>query len=155
MTVIQQKRSTTAGNVPSLVQLAEGELAINLADKRLYTSNNSLVIDLNRVRPRRTVISSSATPTPNFDNEDKFFISALAVAAIFGAPIGTPEDGSQLMVRIKDDGVSRTLAWNAIYRASAWLPLPTETTVNKTMTLGFIYNGPDNRWDLLAVIDGL
>jgi hypothetical protein len=40
--VIQLKRSTTPGNTPS--QLLQGELAVNLADNRLFTKNGSNTI---------------------------------------------------------------------------------------------------------------
>jgi hypothetical protein len=42
---IQIKRSSTSGSVPTTAQLAQGELAVNLADKKLYTkdSTNSVV----------------------------------------------------------------------------------------------------------------
>jgi hypothetical protein len=41
---IQIKRSTTAGAVPTAGQLAQGELAVNLADRKLYTKNASNVV---------------------------------------------------------------------------------------------------------------
>lgn len=155
MPSVQHKRTGTVGLSPNTSQIAVGELAINLADKRLFSSNGSVIIDLNRARPRTTRIATSAAPTPNYDTEDKFFITALASAAVFGAPTGTPEDGSLLLYRIKDNGTPRALSWSVVFRASAWLPLPTTTTANKTMTVGFIYNQTDARWDLLALIDGL
>lgn len=152
-TTIQHKRTVTPGLQPNTSQIAVGELALNLPDKRLYTSNGSAIVDLTRARPRTTRITSSATPTPNYNTEDKFFITALAINAVFGAPIGSPDDGALLLFRVKDDGTPRTLNWNTIYRDSIWLPLPTTTTANKTMNVGFIYNTADVKWDLLAVID--
>jgi hypothetical protein len=41
---IQIKRSTTAGAVPTAGQLAVGELAVNLADRKLFTKNASNVV---------------------------------------------------------------------------------------------------------------
>ena len=47
---IQIKRSSTAGSVPSAGSLAQGELAVNLADRKLYTKNASnAVVQLNPV----------------------------------------------------------------------------------------------------------
>ena len=44
---IQLKRSTTSGNVPLDSQLAQGELAINLPDRRLFTKDSTdTVIDV-------------------------------------------------------------------------------------------------------------
>jgi len=39
MTVIQLKRSNIAGRVPTASQVAEGSLAINLADRKLYSKD--------------------------------------------------------------------------------------------------------------------
>jgi hypothetical protein len=39
MTVIQLKRSSVAGRVPTAAQVAEGSLAINLADRKLYSKD--------------------------------------------------------------------------------------------------------------------
>lgn len=93
-------------------------------------------------------IASSATPTPNADRQDQYNVTALAANATFGAPTGTPADGQKLIIRVKDDGTARTLAWNAIYRAI--VALPTTTTISKTLYLGFIYNAADAKWDLVA-----
>jgi hypothetical protein len=40
-TVIQLLRSTVAGRVPTAAQVAEGSLALNLADRRLYSKDHT------------------------------------------------------------------------------------------------------------------
>lgn len=107
------------------------------------------------VTPREVTIASSATPTPNADTTDIYTITALAAAAAFAAPTGTPLQGQKLTVRIKDNATARALTWNAIYRASTDLPLPSTTVLSKTMYLGFIYNATDTKWDLLAVLGNI
>lgn len=102
---------------------------------------------------RITSEASNATPTPNADTTDVHIITALAAAATFAAPTGTPTQGQQLIIRIKDNGTARTLGWNAAYRASTDLALPTTTVLSKTMYLGFIWNATDSKWDLLALLD--
>lgn len=97
--------------------------------------------------------ASNATPTPNVDTTDVHIITALAAGATFAAPTGTPVQGQQLIVRVKDNGTARSLAWNAIYRASSDLALPTTTVLSKTLYCGFIYNATDTKWDLLAKLD--
>lgn len=107
-----------------------------------------------RKAPKRvTSEASNATPTPNADTTDIHIITALAAGATFGAPTGTPTQGQQLIIRIKDNGTARTLAWNAIYRASSDLALPTTTVINQTLYCGFIYNSTDTKWDLLALLN--
>jgi hypothetical protein len=103
-----------------------------------------------RVVPRATSIASSVTPTPNADTTDQYEVTALASAATFGAPTGTPTAGQKLTIRIKDNGTSQTLAWNAIYRAIG-LILPSATVANKLIYVGCIYNTTDTKWDVVAV----
>lgn len=111
--------------------------------------SNSKVPD----KQKTVSLTSSATPTPNADITDLYTVTALAEAATFGAPTGAPNQGQKLIIRIKDNGTARALSWNAIYRASSDLALPTTTVLSKTMYLGFIYNSTDSKWDLLAVLD--
>lgn len=105
-----------------------------------------------RARWGRAVTStaSSATPTPNADTDEVYELTAQAAAATFGAPTGTPGDGQQLRIRIKDNGTAQTLAFNAIYRGGTDLALPTTTVLSKTMYLAFIYNAADVKWDYVA-----
>lgn len=100
--------------------------------------------------PRVVSTASSATPTPNAATTDQYVLTALAAAATFGAPTGSPVDGQRLMVRIKDNGTARTLAWNAIYRILG-ITLPSTTVISKTLYVGFIYNAADTKWDGVAV----
>jgi hypothetical protein len=100
--------------------------------------------------PRVGTITDSAAPIPNAATDDIFTVTALAQAATFGAPSGTPVNGQKLIIRIKDNGTARTLAWNAIYRAGDAV-LPTTTILGKTMYLGFIYNSADSKWDFVSL----
>lgn len=98
-----------------------------------------------------TTVTSSATPTPVGGGKRNIFtVTALAANATFAAPSGTPANGNRLIVRIKDDGTSRTLAWNAIY-AGIGITLPTATTISKYMYIGFIYNSQSEKWDGVAL----
>lgn len=94
--------------------------------------------------------ASSSTPTPDADANDHYHVTALAAGATFGAPTGTPTDGQRLVIRIKDNGTARTLAYNAIYRAIG-VNLPSTTVISKTIYLGMIYNSADTKWDVVAV----
>lgn len=98
-------------------------------------------------------IASSATPIPFITGDSSFYsLTALAAAATFGAPVGVPlVNGMKLLIRIKDNGTARTLAWNAAYVAGG-VALPTTTVLSKILTLGFIYNTDNalNKWQLIA-----
>jgi len=106
-----------------------------------------------RITKRVGTTTSSATPTPDADANDVYTVTALAEGATFAAPSGTPTSGQPLIIRIKDNGTARSLAFNAIYRFSTDLPAPTTTVLSKTMYLGFIYNSADSKWDCVALLD--
>lgn len=84
---------------------------------------------------------------------DIFVVTAQAGALLFNSPSGTPVQGEKLMIRIKDNGTARALTYNAIFRASSDLALPTTTVLSKTLYMGFIYNSTDTKWDLLSVLN--
>lgn len=101
------------------------------------------------------VVGGSVSRTPPSDADGYAATPVTGSGAAFAAPSGTPVDFKQLVIRVKDDGVSRSLTWDPIYRASASVPLPSVTVPNETMYLTFCYNALDVKWDLIAFIDGL
>jgi len=126
-----------------------------IEDSKLSYTDREETLKFKRIDCRTYSIGSSATLTPNGDATDVFIVLALAVGTTFAAPTGTPVDGQKLIIRIKDNATAQTLAWNAIYRASSDLALPTTTVISKTMYLGFIYNSADSKWDLVAFLDNI
>lgn len=104
-----------------------------------------------RITNRVTSVASSATPTPDVSTTDQYNLTALAAAAAFGIPTGTPTDGQKLIIRIKDNGTARALTWNAIYRAVG-ADLPSTTVISKTTYVGCIYNSADTKWDIVAAL---
>jgi len=144
-----------------------GQIFVKSSDSKLYfRSDTGVETDLTtvgdvtltgtqtltnkRITQRVGTVASSATPTPVGNSNDMFTVTALAANATFAAPSGTPTDGQKLMIRIKDNGTARTLAWNAIYRAIG-VTLPTTTVISKTLYVGCVYNSADSNWDVLAV----
>jgi hypothetical protein len=75
-TTIVTKNSSTASAVPTAGQLVQGELAVNVADKRLYTEDNAgaivevgtnpSTIDINSGTIDGTTIGSSSASTGAF-----------------------------------------------------------------------------------------
>lgn len=112
-----------------------------------------------RVSPRVTTgggacdTTSATTITPAGDSCDSYLVTALATNPTFAAPSGTPTDQQRLLLRIKDNATARTLTWDAIYRASTDLALPTVTVISKTMYLMFVYNATDTKWDFVAFLN--
>lgn len=103
-----------------------------------------------RITKRIISGASGTTPTPNADITDQYELLALATAAAFGAPTGTPTEGQTMVLRIKDNGTARALTWNSIYRGIG-LTLPTTTVISKTMYVAMIYNSTDTKWDVVSV----
>lgn len=93
---------------------------------------------------------SSVTPSTSYDT---YTVNALGASGTINAPTGTPTDGQRLVIRIKDDGNIRGLAFSGAtgaYRQVGTL-LPTSTTPNKVTYLGCEYNAVDSFWDVVAV----
>lgn len=126
-------------------------LSLNNVDNTSNATERAATATLTnkRITKRIGTTASSATPTPDADANDQYNVTALAAGATFGAPTGTPTDGQTLVIRIKDNGTARTLAYNAIYRALG-ITLPTTTVISKTIYLGMIYNAADTKWDVVA-----
>jgi hypothetical protein len=104
-----------------------------------------------RVNSRVVSTASSTTPIPDVSTADQYNLTALAAAAAFGIPTGTPLDGQKLIIRIKDNGTARALTWNAIYR-EVGTSLPSTTVISKTLYVGCIYNNADTKWDVVASV---
>ncbi len=118
----------------------------------LYTTAEERWRALGQVEPhvnRTQTVTSSASITPNADEDDLVTISADATFDV-RTPTGyTVVNGQKLILRIKDDGTARNITWGAKYRAIQ-SALPSATTASKTLYLGFIYNSADTKWDLVA-----
>jgi hypothetical protein len=107
------------------------------------------------IRRTSALANNAATLTPDPSTSDMVTAIGLQQATTFAAPApsgAAPGDGQTLMMRIKDSGTARALVWNAAYRASGDLTLPTTTTANKLMYLGFVYNAADAKWDFVSLI---
>lgn len=105
-----------------------------------------------RVTPRINGTTTNTTITPNGDTTDQYNVTALGSAAIIAAPSGTPTNGQKLIIRIKDNGISRLLTWSASYRQVGTV-LPAATTANKLIYVGCVYNTESSLWDVVAVAE--
>jgi hypothetical protein len=85
-----------------------------------------------REQQRVTATASTATLTPNADTT------------------GTPVDGQRLTIRIRDNGTTRALTWNAAYVEFGAGQLPADTVVGKTIYAIFWYNASTTAWELVG-----
>ena len=112
-----------------------------------------------RVNPRTvTAPATSGNLTINSDITDLYVATELTGAVTFKAMSGTPVDGQKLLIRIKDDGNARSIAWddgatffNGFYAIG--VTLPTTTVSLKTTYVGCVYRAGQG-WDVIAVVTG-
>lgn len=102
-----------------------------------------------RINPRSVVTASASSITPNSDTTDIHAVTALAANLTINAPSGSPVEGQRLTIRIRDNGTSRTLTWNAAYSAIS-SELWAATQINKTMIWQFAWNVAQAKWDVVT-----
>ena len=133
---IQIKRSSTASAVPTSGNLAVGELALNLADKKLYTkdaSNNIIQPIVNAVnsftaaqRGSITALTDGATITPDFAAANNFSVT-LGGNRTLANPTNLTAGQSGVIVITQDGTGGRTLAFGSNWKFAAGTA-PTLTT---------------------------
>ena len=148
-------KSLGLGGYPSLTELSyvKGltsavQTQINSKVTGSGTSSGTNTGDQTFLNARVQTVTSSATVTPTSSN-DLVIITAQAVGLTLANPTGTFTEGQALMIRIKDNGTARTIAFDTNYRAIG-VTLPTTTVISKTLYLGIIYNATDSKWDVVG-----
>lgn len=104
-----------------------------------------------RITKRICTITSSATPTVNTDSYDCVTITAQAeaITSMTSGLSGTPTNFQPLLYRILDNGTGRAITWGDSFQAMG-TALPTTTTANKVLTVGFLYDTVDAKWGCVA-----
>lgn len=121
----------------------------------VVTASNTITFTNKRFTARvLTTTNFTTSVTIDADSYDMVAITAQAGALLLNAPSGTPTQGQILLVRIKDDGTSRALTYNSIFRAGTSVTPPTATTISKVLYLEYIYNTVTPTWDLIGYADG-
>ena len=62
-TRIKLKRSTTAAAVPTTSNLVDGEVALNIADKKLYARNGTNIIEVANQKPNTGEVTTTMFST--------------------------------------------------------------------------------------------
>lgn len=104
-----------------------------------------------RVQPRIYSVASTGTLSPDLSAYNVYTVTALAATMTIAAPAGTPVDGELIVIRFKDNGTARTIAWNAIFRGMGD-SLITATTAGKWSYMNCMYNSNAAKWDVLPAI---
>jgi hypothetical protein len=113
-------------------------------------TTDAQVLSGKEIVPRVGTTASTATPSISADLYDQYNITALAAAITSVTVSGTAVDGQKLLVRIKDNGTVRTIAWGASFLNSGVAQLPTTTVVSKTHLVGLIYDAAATKWICVA-----
>ena len=148
VTSITAGTGLTGGTITS-----SGTIAINTSV--VVTLSDAQTITNKRVTSR--ALNNGATTTgsitPTSDTADQFDMIGLTGSITVLAPSGTPTHGQRLVLRIKDNGTARTIAWTTSsggYKVIGTI-LPTTTIVNKETYVGCIYNTSTSYWDVIGV----
>lgn len=155
-TPIQIYYSTTPGAVPLAIDLVDGELALNIADKTLYAKDSGGVIFSVGAVTRVVALADSSSITFNADTTD---IATQANTQPLGtltinAPTGTPSNGQRIIFRLRSTNV-QAFSWNAVFQGSTDVGLPSSSSgASKYDYMGFIYNSTAAKWQILSRVFG-
>jgi hypothetical protein len=111
----------------------------NTSDATKYAATATLTNK--RIRPRSST-AASGDVTPALATANVWQRTALAGTTVINAPTGTPVLGEVVVIILKDNGTSRTLNWNATYKAFGEA-LPTATTISTRLLVTAQYDGTD------------
>lgn len=101
---------------------------------------------------RRTLAAvSDVAPVINSDVYGAYHASAQAAAITSVTVTGVPEDLQTLVIRIKDNGVARAVAFGAQF-VPMGVALPTTTTAGKNGTWTFVYDANSSLWGSVSVV---
>lgn len=114
----------------------------------LATITGTETLTNKRVTQRTGSTTSSATPTINSDNVDKYALTAQTVdITSFTTNLsGTPTDGQELTIEVTGTA-SRAITWGASFEASS-IALPTTTSGTSMLTCVFKWNTATSKWRL-------
>lgn len=149
--------ATVAGD-PSLLSFATVKAQLSLdnvdntadADKPVSTATQT-ALDLKQ--NKAPDVSDNVAPASPFapdGTKDMYVFRGLTGTLFISSPTGSPSQGHGLVIRIKDNGTSRTLGWGVNWRAMSGVTLPTATTAGKTHYIAAIYNSTDTKWDVIS-----
>ena len=169
--IIQIRRDTAANWTSADSTLAQGEFGYETDTGKLKIGDGSTewtslgysfttvgfatltgaeTLTNKRITERVVSTTSTATLTIDSDSYDIAKLTAQAAALTIAAPTGTPTDGQKLMIRIKDNGTTRALTWNAAFVVEG-VTLPTTTTVSKWHRIGCMWCSTDSKWKVIAI----
>jgi len=139
--------ATTYQNLPTDIRVTGGTYS---AGTITFTNNSGNTFNVTGLTtPSVQTVTSFSAVTPTLGNEI-VVISAQSESLTLSNPTGVWSQGMPLMIRIKDNGTSRSITYDTKYRAIG-LTLPNATTTNKITYIGMLYNSDDDKFDIIGV----
>lgn len=139
------KRTTATG----IAYLSSGVIgSITPPAGSLVGTTETQTLTNKRITKRTGTTASSATPTINTDNVSIYSITALAVpiTSMSTNLSGAPNEGDTLIIKFKDNGTARTIAWGTSFAAMQGTSLPTTTVVGQRTYTTFYYDADETIW---------
>jgi hypothetical protein len=95
-------------------------------------------------------VTSASTVTPT-SADDLVTITAQAASLTIANPTGSFTNGQTIIIRVKDNGTSRSISYGTKFRAFG-ASLPTATTISKWSYFICIYNSGDDKFDVVNAV---
>ncbi len=141
------KYLTTDGSTASWGAISQVPSQTGNAGKYLRTDGTTASWASPTLVPIVSTTASTSTLNPDA-GYDAYHVTALAANITIANPTGTWADGQGCVVRIKDNGTPRTIAFGSNYVAFD-AALPTTTIASKEIYIPFIYNSTTAKWNVI------
>jgi hypothetical protein len=118
----------------------------------LVTPSSTATLTNKRITRRTGTTTSSATPTINTDNVDRYVLSAQAanITSFTTNLSGTPTDGDTLWVVVVASGGPWTITWGTSFESSASATLPTSVPSGGRIDVGLVYSSATSKFRCVA-----
>jgi hypothetical protein len=148
---LKVNKTSGSGNAATIIGTLEATTLVKSggAGTDFLMADGTTTTAITFLNPRVQTVASSATVTAVSTN-DIVTITAQAVGLTLANPTGTFSEGQSLIIRIKDNGTARSIAYGTNFRAIG-VTAPTTTVISKTTYIGCIYNSTDTKFDIIGV----
>ena len=141
---------TFSGELKGTINTTTTAITQPAGDNSLKIATTAFVKNAVLKSPTVQQLASTGSFIIDADKQTDGVLTAMASPTVIEAPTGNPVQGQKLTFRFKDNGSSRNLTWNVIFRAIG-VSLPSMTNPGKLMYVNCKYNSEDTRWDVLSI----
>lgn len=136
-------------SAPSLSLSGNAAVGGTLGVTGVTTLNN---VTLNgRTAPSVQTMTSGATLTPNAASYSIAECTALDTNTTIANPTGSPVNGQVMVIRLKDNGTARTIAWGTDYSNISGLDTLTTTVISKWHVVCCMYSTVASKWQVVSI----